>query len=60
MSKVFSVNCNHVVDIKPGGKEYYHFVVTGDDYNVKCEKDWKFCPVCGKAVEFALEEKNEK
>lgn len=55
--KVKAASCDHVHDIKPGGVEYYHFVVEGNNYTVKMEKDWKFCPVCGKQVYFASAEK---
>lgn len=55
MAKVFSVNCEHIADIKPGNMEFYHFVLETDEYKMKLEKDWKFCPVCGKPIEFAAE-----
>lgn len=53
--KVYSVGCNHVYDLKPGGQELYHFVIENpvDKRVTKLEKEWKNCPICGKEILFA-------
>ena len=59
MSKVFSVNCEHVYDMHPLNESQglHHFVLESGSYKQTIEKDWKFCPVCGKEILFALGEK---
>lgn len=56
--KVKAISCDHVFDVRPGGMELNHLVIEGQDANIKMEKDWKYCPICGREV-FIGEKENE-
>lgn len=58
MQKVYSVNCGHVYAQRSTPEsQHTRFLVSSDRGEVNFQKDWRFCPLCGKEVLFNTAEK---
>lgn len=51
MSRVNSTGCVHVQAIVLPSRKL-HVLIEGQNYEEQAQADWRFCPVCGKEIQF--------